>query len=1333
MRVHRFVITVVLALFATAAQAVLAQESILYSFGQFSDGRNPASAPLFDAAGNMYGTAASGGLPGEPYFNTNGIVWELTPAAGGTWTETVLYNFGTVSGDGASPNGSLIFDAAGNLYGTVTGGGAHGEGAVFELTPGKSAGGAWTEKILYSFQAGTTDGGAPQNVTLVRDSKGNLYGTTQYWGAYGSSLTGGTVFELSPQTDGTWKEQMIYSFGSGNDGAVPVSGVTMDAAGNLYGTTEFGGTHGDGTVYELSPASGGTWKEKVLHNFYLDATNGATDGAYPYDPVILDSSGNLYGTTKNGGANPTYLGIVFELSPSASGEWTLNVLHTFTGDPFGTAPVPDGDYPQGGLMFDAAGNLYGTTTGGGTGGQGGVFVMTPGPNGWSEKLLYSFAAALSDGHVPYAAVGFDAAGNLYGTTSGGGSNSAGAYGTVFEIAGVTTAQPTFSPAPGAYTTAQSVKITTATSGATIYYTLNGSANPIKYTGAISVSASTIISAYATSPTLPRSQSATAGYQIGTVTAAPEFSPAAGTYSIAQSVTITDADPHATIYYAINGTPTTSSTKYTGPIAVKTSETIEAIATASGLTESAVVSADYTITPVTPPGEVVLYSFGASTTDGTVPSAGVIFDSKGNLYGTTTDGGANKKGSVYELSPQSGGGWRETVIYSFGAITNDAVAPNAALVFDSNGNLYGTTAQGGAIGQGTVFELSLSGSTWTENVIWSFGLTTTDGEVPEAGLVFDSKGNLYGTTYQGGANTTWAEGSGGWGTVFELSPPASGTTKWTEKILYAFGYLSQTDGYFPTAGVIFDSKGNLYGTTSDGSSGQDLEGGGSVFKLSPTTSGPWKETVLYSFGGGSPNGYSPEGGLIMDGSGNLYGTAHSGGNGFGLDGNVFEISPAAGGGWTETILHSFGAFETDGTNPTSTLLWDSKGNLYGTTYGGGTYQSGIVYELVPETEGGWTEQVLYNLGATATDAAHPYAGLVFNSAGQLFGTTQYGGKYGSASTGGTVFEIKTSAVVTAPPTVTLTPAKLTFASTSEGVSTAVQVVTLKNTSTTATLTINSGGITFTGADPGSFTKTTTCGTSLTPGGSCTISIAFKPVAVGALTASLSIADNATGSPQTVSLTGTGVAASLITLSSSTLTFPNTVLGAVSEAQIVTVENIGADAATVSSISLGGTNPTDFVQVHTCGTSLAAGASCSVFVAFKPAAAASYSATLSVADNAAGTPQQVTLSGTGVAAATLTLSAASLAFPATTVGTASAAMLVTVTNTGTVTADISSISISGTDPSSFLQINNCASTLAPSASCTVAVAFVPAKTGALAATLNVIGPGITKSVTLSGTGN
>ena len=322
----------------------------------------------------------------------------------------------------------------------------------------------------------------------------------------------------------------------------------------------------------------------------------------------------------------------------------------------------------------------------------------------------------------------------------------------------------------------------------------------------------------------------------------------------------------------------------------------------------------------------------------------------------------------------------------------------------------------------------------------------------------------------------------------------------------------------------------------------------------------------------------------------------------------------------------------------------------------------------------------------------------------------------------------------PTTATITPGNLTFASTTQGSTSAPQLVTLKNTGS-ATLVIASGGIAFTGTDASSFTLATTCGSTLAAGASCTISVSFKPAAAGVLTATLSVADNAVSSPQKVTLTGTGVAPPEITLTPATLTFPNTVTGATSVAQTVAVKNPGSVAVTVDSVSITGTDPTSFVELDGCGGSLAAGASCTVFVAFKPAAAAALKATLSVADSATGSPQTVTLSGTGTATPLVTLSTHSLTFASTAVGTTSAAQSVTLTNAGTSALNIAGISLTGVDPTSFTQLSTCGATLAPAANCAISIALKPTKTGGLTATLSIAdnGSGSPQSVTLNGTGH
>jgi hypothetical protein len=252
----------------------------------------------------------------------------------------------------------------------------------------------------------------------------------------------------------------------------------------------------------------------------------------------------------------------------------------------------------------------------------------------------------------------------------------------------------------------------------------------------------------------------------------------------------------------------------------------------------------------------------------------------------------------------------------------------------------------------------------------------------------------------------------------------------------------------------------------------------------------------------------------------------------------------------------------------------------------------------------------------------------------------------------------------------------------------------------------------------------------------VSVEFKPAAAGALSAALAIADNASGSPQLVKLSGTGVATATptVTLTPTSIAFPATAVGATSDAQIVTVKNTSTVTVTISSITVGGTNATSFEEIGTCGTSLAAGASCSLYVAFKPASAAALTGSISVADNATGSPQKVTLTGTGTAAPSVKLSTTSIAFPTTTHGTTSTAVPVTLTNGGTSTLTFTSITLTGTNPTDFEALNTCGATLAPAANCVVYVAFKPAAAAAYSAKLTITDNGASspQSVALSGTG-
>jgi len=379
---------------------------VLYNFSGGSDGAYPVGALVADKAGNLYGTTSEGG--GGNCSAGCGVVFELTPPAtrGGLWSETVLYRF-TGGSDGAAPQSNLIFDATGNLYGTTGGGGdASSDGTVFQLTPPSIQGGVWTETVLYRF-AGGSDGETPL-AGLVFDHAGNLYGTT----LFGGITNAGTVFQLTPPVTqgGAWTEMVLHTFGRGNDGLDPQAGLIVDNRGTLYGTTI------SGTVFKLTPPA---WTEKVLFNF----TGGGNNGSWPC--ALISRQGALYGLTRLGGS-PANAGTAFQLAPSAGGgTWTETTLYSFTGG-------NDGGEPCGALVSDHAGNLYGTSSGNGQNIPGTVFKLTPPAaqgGAWTETTLHKFGGN-NDGLSPVAGVIFGKRGALYGTTSGGGSSAAG---TVFAV------------------------------------------------------------------------------------------------------------------------------------------------------------------------------------------------------------------------------------------------------------------------------------------------------------------------------------------------------------------------------------------------------------------------------------------------------------------------------------------------------------------------------------------------------------------------------------------------------------------------------------------------------------------------------------------------------------------------------------------------------------------------------------------------------------------------------------------------------------------------------------------------------------------------------------
>lgn len=416
------ILAVVVVIFGCSFAIGQVQEKLLYSFSG-PDGAQPFGKLMFDNAGNLYGTTKWGGSQGW------GTVFELSPGPDGTWTESVLYSFcqdfeGGSCVDGGEPLAGLVMDSAGNLFGTTwTGGGfcphaSEGCGTVFQLSPPLAPGAEWQETVLYKFcQQGDIrcpDGSFPYD-KLTFDPAGNLFGTTSGGGG------GGLVFELSPSPSG-WTETVLYTFCSLGqfpvcpDGDEPQSAVTLDNSGNIYGTTVNGGSpkyEGGGVVYKLSPSQSG-WTETVLHSFNI-----STKGFLLMGSINIDSDGNLYSTAFQGGESNE--GVVFQLSQKNGG---TQRTFSFSGT--------NGGNPTAGVLIDPRnGNLYGTTSTGGvngcTYGCGTVYKI----NGKGETVIYAFFGGQDgDGAFPMAGLEADKKGHLYGTTALGGATN---QGTIFEI------------------------------------------------------------------------------------------------------------------------------------------------------------------------------------------------------------------------------------------------------------------------------------------------------------------------------------------------------------------------------------------------------------------------------------------------------------------------------------------------------------------------------------------------------------------------------------------------------------------------------------------------------------------------------------------------------------------------------------------------------------------------------------------------------------------------------------------------------------------------------------------------------------------------------------
>ena len=413
MDTRKLFLTTALALTLVAPAAQAQTYTVLHRF-TFDDGAYPVAGVTIDSAGNLYGTASSGGSQGV------GTVFRMARSGSG-WSFHLLYSFygwTEQTTDGSGPYSRVVIGSDGVLYGTTHSGGdgngcreLHGCGILYSLKPRDAdALRGWQETVVFMF--GDLQGNNPDRGDLVFDRASNLYGTTRNGGAHEQ----GTVYELTPNQGGGWTEQVIHSFTGSPDGASPLDGLVLDGTGKLYGTTSAGGVGGWGTIYQLTSTASG-WIESVLHNFQ----NG-TDGRIPISNMIFDDSGNLYGVTETGGGDRG--ATLFDLMLQSDGIWQFNTLFAFPGprwsDPYWT---------HASVVMDSAGNLYGTNCTGGAYKWGSVFKLTRSNGAWTYTSLHEFTGG-DDGGTPFGNLSLDSNGNLYGTTYAGGLNG---NGVVFEL------------------------------------------------------------------------------------------------------------------------------------------------------------------------------------------------------------------------------------------------------------------------------------------------------------------------------------------------------------------------------------------------------------------------------------------------------------------------------------------------------------------------------------------------------------------------------------------------------------------------------------------------------------------------------------------------------------------------------------------------------------------------------------------------------------------------------------------------------------------------------------------------------------------------------------
>jgi len=858
-----------------------------------NDGEAPAGDLVLDASGDLFGVSSSS--------DNNGAVWEVAQGSG------LINNLAAFdsSTTGYDPLGGVVRDANGNLFGTTDSGGANFNGTIFEVAAGSSS-----ITTLASFDSSTT--GEDPVGGLVLDANGNLFGTTEFGGPGGH----GTLFELAHHGTAI---TVLASF-NGTNGSEPQASLILDGQGDLFGTTEYGGAGGNnmGTVFEL-PAGG----HSIDTLFSFDGAN----GAYPLGRLLLDNSGDLLGTTSAGGSAND--GTVFELAPKAT---NVTVLASFTG--------ANGSAPGGGLIQYSAGDLFGTTTSGGDSGNGTVFELPQGTG--PITTLTSFDNV--DANQAVANLVMDTNGDLFGITSAGGNFN----GTVFELAPTTPTQLVFTQQPsnvvaGATMSTVTVQVQNAAGQLVTGYPLT-----------ITLSINTGPSGGALQGTF------TAGTHDGVATFANLALDTLGTYTLSASGGSLGSLPSNSFSVSRNQAVTSLAT-FDGIQSWEPNALIvDSAGNLFGTTQYGGANNDGMVfeIPAASSTIITLASF-TSYSNGINPKAGLVEDSAGDLFGTTSAGGTNGEGTVFEVVAGSG---TATTLASFQTTWNHN---GSSLVLDKNGDLFGVTINGGANNDGDFYELAAHNGTYSGTLTSVAPFTSaTTGSGP-TGLVIDKNGNLYGTTTAGGANND--------GTVFEL--PVGGTT------IMPLAPFTGTSAPMPSGSLTLDTGGDLFGVTTDGGANND----GSVFELA--SNGITINTLAsFDYNTGP---WEPQGTLAIDAGGDLFGVT-AGDGGIGGQGTLFELLHNH--TTVNTLAILTGLISLGGPG----VVRDGTGNLFGVTPFAGTFTLGGVFEL---PNGAGTANIQASFGSS--NGANPNSDLIAAGNGDLVGTTVAGG---DSTSEGTVYEV-----------------------------------------------------------------------------------------------------------------------------------------------------------------------------------------------------------------------------------------------------------------------------------------------------------------------------------------